>query len=114
MKDVVNFLRIFDTFPSSSSLQKIHFIIKKNYQMETPPSFPRLMTSFMNGPKRGLRFARKFFGSPPFQPDDIFTLLLVIFKPDFSSSVIERADFSHDPLESIFFWRTGIASGISI
>ena len=44
--------------------------------------------------------ARKFFGSPLFQPlDDILHPLPVIFKADFSISVIERADFSHDPLQ---------------
>ena len=44
--------------------------------------------------------ARKFFGSPLFQPlDDILHPLPVVFKADFSISVIERADFSHDPLQ---------------
>ena len=44
--------------------------------------------------------AWKFFGSPLFQPlDDILHPLPVVFKADFSISVIERADFSHDPLQ---------------
>ena len=87
-----------------------------------PDSFPLFFSGIVcdcSGYLGGRReAARKFFGSPLFQPlDDILHPLPVIFKADFSISVIERADFSHDPLKSIYFllaWGSGTIFGMGV